>query len=222
MTNPARASLAGSSILWRRLDREGHEACRLSPLGPSAGPSEQSRGVEPRDQSRGVEPREQDHGGWSLAGSAVFAHEGRPCRLDYAIACDAAWSTVSARVGGWIGDRVVDVEIAVDHRRRWFLNGILVDAVAGCLDVDLNFSPSTNLLPIRRLGLAVGAEAPVRAAWLRFPGFELELLEQIYRRTGRTSYRYESAGGRFTADLDVDESGFVTRYPGLCETVSGS
>lgn len=31
-------------------------------------------------------------------------------------------------------------------------------------DLDLNFSPSTNLIPLRRLGLAVGAEAPVRAA----------------------------------------------------------
>ena len=28
--------------------------------------------------------------------------------------------------------------------------------VAGSTDIDLNFSPSTNLLPIRRLGLAIG------------------------------------------------------------------
>jgi len=30
-------------------------------------------------------------------------------------------------------------------------------------------------------------------------------------------YRYESAGGRFTAELEVDAYGFVTRYPGFCE-----
>ena len=85
------------------------------------------------------------------------------------------------------------------------------------MDVDLNFSPSTNLLPIRRLALEVGSEAAVRAAWLRFPGFALEPLEQVYRRAAVGLYRYESAGGQFRADLEVDESGFVTRYPGFCE-----
>ena len=42
-------------------------------------------------------------------------------------------------------------------------------AVDGCRDIDLNFSPSTNVLPIRRLSLDVGDQAAVRAAWLRFP-----------------------------------------------------
>ena len=82
----------------------------------------------------------------------------------------------------------------------------------GCVDVDLNFSPSTNLLPIRRLGLAVGEEADVRAAWLRFPSFSLELLDQRYRRTGDLAYHYESGGGSFRADLRVDAVGFVTDY----------
>lgn len=74
----------------------------------------------------------------------------------------------------------------------------------------LNFSPSTNLLPIRRLNLAIGQGAAVRAAWLRFPSFTLEPLEQVYRRIDPTTYRYESAGGRFVAELQVNDSGLVT------------
>jgi hypothetical protein len=46
--------------------------------------------------------------------------------------------------------------------------------MAGCVNIDLNFSPSTNLLPIRRLDLSVGASAIVRAAWLRFPGMNVQ------------------------------------------------
>jgi hypothetical protein len=80
------------------------------------------------------------------------------------------------------------------------------------VDVDLGFTPSTNLLPIRRLSLAVGAEASIRAAWLRFPGLELEPLEQVYRRESEHRYRYESGGGRFAAELEVDEFGLVARY----------
>ena len=89
-------------------------------------------------------------------------------------------------------------------------------SVTDCIDLDLNFSPSTNLLPIRRLNLAVGEEAQVRAAWLRFPSFELEALSQTYRRTAESTYRYESSTG-FVADLEVNSVGFVTNYPGIWE-----
>jgi hypothetical protein len=80
------------------------------------------------------------------------------------------------------------------------------------MDIDLNFSPSTNLLPIRRLDLAVGATAAVRAAWLRFPSFKLEVLDQSYTRLESRRYRYESAGGRFVADVTVDDAGVVIDY----------
>jgi hypothetical protein len=143
----------------------------------------------------------------------VFADEGRPCRLNYLVACGPDWRTVAGRVTGWLGATAVEVDVLVDDG-RWRLNGMDCPAVAGCVDLDLNFSPSTNLLPIRRLDLAVGAEARVRAAWLRFPSFALEPLDQVYRRTGGDTYRYESGGGRFVADLRVNPIGFVIHYPG--------
>jgi hypothetical protein len=178
--------VTGMSVIWRRVDQPGHEAARLSP----------------------------QESGWRLTGTAVFASDGRPCRLDYAVVCDPDWRTHSGRVTGWLGKDLVEVEVAADAG-RWRLNGVECRDVAGCLDLDLNFSPSTNLLPIRRLGLAVGAEARVRAAWLRFPSFALEPLDQLYRRTGDASYRYESGGGAFVRDLRVDATGFVIDYPGF-------
>jgi len=92
--------------------------------------------------------------------------------------------------------------------------------VTGCVDLDLNFSPSTNLLPIRRLNMAVGQQVEVRAAWLRFPSFRLEPLVQVYRRIDETRYRYESGGGTFITELRVNEAGFVTQYPNLWEEVA--
>lgn len=50
--------------------------------------------------------------------------------------------------------------------------------MAECVDIDLNFSPSTNLLPIRRFDLSVGASAIVRAAWLRFAGMDVYLYKE--------------------------------------------
>jgi hypothetical protein len=180
-----------ATILWRRLDAPGHESARLVPDGD----------------------------GWVLAGSSVFSNEGEPCRLDYRIVLDADFRTRSATVRGWLGEKDIDVTIEADGG-RWRLNGAECPQVEGCIDVDLNFSPSTNLLPICRLDLPIGDEAEVRAAWLRFPDFVLEPLPQVYRHTGRHTYRYESGGGAFVADLEVDAAGFVTRYAGLFEEVS--
>jgi hypothetical protein len=173
------------SILWRRLDHEGHELLRLL----------------------------SDSNGWRLAGTAVFRFEGTPCRLDYEIVCDTEWRTRSARVEGWVGTESVRHEISVDPSGRWRLDGVERPDLDGCVDVDLGFSPSTNTLPIRRLGLAVGEASPVRAAWLRFPGFALEPFEQVYTRLDESRYRYDSAGGQFVRDLEVDADGIILEYP---------
>ena len=139
--------------------------------------------------------------------------ERRPARLDYLVMCDADWQTRYARVSGWVGDETICTDISVDEARRWRLNGVEVPSVEGCLDIDLSFSPSTNLLPIRRLRLNVGDEVAATAAWLR--DFRLEPLAQSYRRISGAGYRYESGGGEFVAQLSVNEAGFVTGYPNL-------
>jgi uncharacterized protein len=186
-----------TNILWRRLDLPGHEAARITRTN-----SHQS-----------VEP-----GAWLLEGTATFLFEKQPCLLDYQIICGEGWQTRSASVRGWVGDAQVALEMAVNAGRRWWLNNVEAPTVAGCIDLDLNFSPVTNLLPIRRLGLSVGQSAEVRAAWLRFPSFTLEPLEQVYTRVEAQVYRYESSGGLFSTLLTVNEAGLVTRYPNYWET----
>ncbi len=185
------SSAKTAAVLWRRLDRPGHETALLLRAG----------------------------NGWELAGAAVFLHRKDPCSLTYRITCDSKWRTRSAAVTGWVGKKTIGVEARIDRAGVWKVGGDEVSRIEGCVDVDLNFSPSTNLLPIRRLRLSVGEERDVRAAWLRFPSFRFELLEQSYRRLSRNRYRYRSAGGRFETDLEVDDDGFPTRYPGFWERV---
>lgn len=173
------------SIIWQRLDMPGHESASVFA----------------------------DDEGWTADGSAVFVYEGRACRLDYLIECDDEWNTAFATINGWVGDEVIDLEIEVDQGGRWTINGEGCPEVDGCIDIDLNFSPVTNTLPIRRLEMAVGESEGVRSAWLRFPSFKFEALDQIYTRLDDTTYRYESGGGRFVRELKVNEFGLVTDYP---------
>jgi hypothetical protein len=173
------------TILWHRLDQPGHESASLAFQA----------------------------GTWHLTGTAVFAHQQQPCRLDYRVTCDAQWHTLSGRVTGWMGGTTVDLALSVDAARRWWLNDTACPEVTGCVDLDLHFSPSTNLLPIRRLELAMGQAAEVKAAWLRFPGMTLEPLVQVYHRLDDATYRYASAGGQFVTELRVNPGGFVIQYP---------
>lgn len=173
----------GTSAIWRRLDMQGHEAVRI---------------YEGED-------------GWYLDGAAIFSYEGQPCRLEYLIECDEDWQTSFVTVDGFVGTEVIAIEIDVEDG-VWYLNGEEIDGVEGCVDIDLNFSPVTNLIPIKRSDLDIGDEAPVKAAWLRFPSFELEVLEQTYRRKSDLLYNYRSSTG-FEKDITVDEFGLVVEYP---------
>jgi len=159
---------------------------------------------------------------WHLTGTAAFVHNQQPCRLDYLVVCNSEWQTLSGKVNGWVGNETIDLDLSVDSARRWRLNGTESPAVTGSVDLDLNFSPSTNLLPIRRLNLAIGQEAEVQAAWLRFPSFTLEPLKQLYRRIDVATYRYESAGGRFVTELQVNAAGLVTLYPNFWQVEAES
>jgi hypothetical protein len=178
------------TILWRRLDIPGHEIATI------------------RDQSDG----------WLVLGVALFVETGSPCRMVYEIRCDAQWTTRECRLRGAIGARSVHLDIERDVGGAWSVDGADVAEIRGCADIDLGFSPVTNLLPIRRLALPIGARAGVSAAWVRFPELTLELLEQTYTHAASDRYTYESAGGQFRRELTVDAFGCVVDYPGIWHT----
>jgi hypothetical protein len=182
-----------ATIVWSAIYLKGHEYCRVH----------------------------SHNGRWYLTGVAVFLKDKNPCRLEYVIECDSAWHSRAAKIAGRVGDEQINVEITVQSDQSWRLNGVEQPAVSGCIDIDLNFSPSTNLLPVRRLKLTVGQQATVNAGWVRFPGFKLERLEQTYTRLDELTYRYKSGGGAFVRELRVNDFGLVTSYPGIWEEEPG-
>jgi uncharacterized protein len=146
--------------------------------------------------------------GWALA---VF--EAAPLRVAYEIRCDAAWRVRSAHIT--CDDRHLSVQS--DGEGRWrHGDGQELPALDGCTDVDLQLTPATNTLPIRRLGLKPGEQGEILAAYIAFPSLAVRPAAQRYTRLadlgGRQRYRYESA--TFQADLAVDAHGLVLDYPG--------
>jgi uncharacterized protein len=86
----------------------------------------------------------------------------------------------------------------------------------GAFDVDLTGSPLTNTLPIRRLNLLkgqVGVAHRLSVAWVILPSLEVVQADQIYTPLGDGRVRFASE--TFSADLLIDDDGFVRDYPGL-------
>ncbi|MDQ3222664.1 MAG: putative glycolipid-binding domain-containing protein [Gemmatimonadota bacterium] len=181
---------AGGPVLWRRLDVHGHDAASL-------------RGAD---------------GGAELRGMAVFHDEGGPTALHYLVRCDAEWQTTEAAIDGWSGSRTVQLRVQRTRAGGWTLNGVPCPAVAGCVDLDLSFTPATNLLPLRRLDLLVGQAAEVRSAWLEWPAAVLTPLVQRYARRSNDEYDYEAdlpGTTKFAGVLRVEPLGWVLDYAGL-------
>ena len=158
-------------------------------------------------------------GGFEFSGLILQAHEKSPLVVRYAIEVDAAWRTQKVEVELEDGGQR-RLSLRVDAEGNWSHNGERLEQVAGCIDVDLEWSPSTNTLPIRRLRLAPGETKTVAAAWVRFPSLEVQRIEQSYERLAERRYRYRS--GRFTADLAVDDDGMVLQYGVNWKTVATS
>ncbi len=177
-----------ATMFWRRIDLPGHDACRLERHGD----------------------------GWRLDGAAVFCNnDGRAARLDYRVHCDGAWHAQWGRVRGWVGTSAVDVAIARSAKGGWSLNDQAMPELAHCIDLDLGFTPATNLLQLRRLNLAIGESAEAPAAWVDLDGDSLSPLEQHYERRSATAYWYRAPRFDYAAMLVVTPDGFVSDYPEL-------
>jgi uncharacterized protein len=159
-----------------------------------------------------------DPGGVRIEGRTCALEDGQVWDVGYVIEADDRWRTTRARVTSRsvAGRSTRVVESAGEG--RWLVDGSPAPALDGCFDVDLESSACTNLLPVHRLALAVGAGADAPAAYVRAPGLEVERLEQAYRLLGDDDGpRYGYTAPRFEADcvLAFDPSGLVVDYPGL-------
>ena len=148
--------------------------------------------------------------GHSFRGVVVLPIDNQPGHISYQVQLDAGWRTRRADIEAASAGTHTRIEIVADATGAWECNGEALSALSGCVDVDLGWTPATNTLQIRRLGLHVGARQTVDVAWLRFPELTLERSRQTYERLGDTTWRFSSDG--FTAVLEVDDFGYVLRY----------
>ena len=174
-----------ATAFWRRLDVPGHDAARLR----------------------------RTNGGYELLGQSVFLDPRGPAALRYMLTLHGDWTTSEGWIAGFIGDHTISDHIvrAVDG---WTLNG-RHSGMADILDLDLGFTPATNMVQLKRVALDIGQSTHFDVAWMEAGDRDLQRLPQDYRRDGEFSYFYQSPQGGYRETIMLDLNGFAAVYPGL-------
>lgn len=180
-----------ASARWRRLDRPGDDTCSLWEIP----------------------------GGWLLAGRATWRLDHGDALVSYQVEADTGWHSRRGLVEGKAGGRAVRLEVVRSPAAEWEVDGQRASGLDGSDDLDLGFTPATNLLAIRRLARAPDGRLAADAAWLDEDTWSFRRLPQWYERRSDLEWWYESPTTGYAALLTVTPDGFVSDYPGLWRLV---
>ncbi|POR47900.1 hypothetical protein B0G62_11648 [Paraburkholderia eburnea] len=167
-------------------------------------------------ESEGIEHLAFDSDGDGIRVESVVVGQryGEAYGLCYTVHCDSLWRVTYAAFRVMGGASFAMYGDGLGHWRDG--EGRAIDAIEGCIDIDLAATPFTNSLPIRRLGLARGERRPIEVAYIAAPELVPTRVAQAYVCIEPDrEYRYEGIFRDFTARLKIDADGLVIDYPTL-------
>jgi hypothetical protein len=165
----------------------------------------------------GLEHCEIRETGWGyLAESVVIgSSEGSDFGCRYEVQLDRHWTFRHLLLERTDGRALI---LKSDGKGNWERSsGETLPEYEGAIDIDISITPFTNTLPLRRARLEPFAAQRFRMVFVPLDTLTPFLDEQIYERLDGHRFRYRAADGSFTAEIEVDADGLVTRYPPLFE-----
>jgi uncharacterized protein len=156
--------------------------------------------------------------GWLAESMVIGDVDHERFAAQYLVECDREWRTTNVAV------RLVGtghgIMLSSDGNGNWRNYDEKLPALNGAIDVDITATPFTNTLPIRRLNLKAGQSADILVAYIDVPSLTVTADPQRYTcLEPMRRYRFESQGGDFAREIEVDEQGLVVLYPGLFKRV---
>lgn len=161
---------------------------------------------------------DRSHPGWDVFDSMIVReHEGRIVRGGYTLIVDKVFRTLEIRImAEKEPGRMAALHLLASGDGTWTdVDERRIPALDGAIDVDIAWSPLTNMLPVRRLDLHIGEEREIAVAYIALPSLEVRPMTQRYTRLDASTIRYVSQDGAFTRDIAIDQDGMVVEYPGL-------
>ena len=163
------------------------------------------------------------------AGVVLAIDESGPYRLNYKIKIESNWQARKLTLEVNTAEGTTSRMLRTDGIGHWRDDTTaMLTELNGCLDIDIQATPFTNLLPIRRLKQKAGQQNEIGVVYIEVPSLQISAKRQRYTCldplrpaaagvAGR--YLYEGPIGEFKAELPVEADGMVTDYPDLFRRV---
>ena len=157
------------------------------------------------------------HPEWMVFDSMLIReNEGNVRRGGYTLIVDKLWRALELRLMMEEAPGQMEaLHLLASGDGTWTdVNGKRIPELNGCVDVDIQWSPLTNTLPIHRLHLQPGEEREIRVAYVSLPDLNVQTVAQRYLAINEHQIRYTSLSSGFQAELTIDDEGFVVDYSG--------
>ena len=176
------------SILWEGIANDTEEHCAVNFL---------DTGIIVRSEVEG----------WAET-VAVYA--------EYTIKLDLQWNVREFEIEFHVSDHQHAFHLIADTAGNWTdKSGTAYPEFKECTFIDITLTPFTNSLPINNLRMTIGESREFDLIYIDVLEAQMRIDRQKYTKLSSNNYRFENDGGKFTADITVDEDGFVIDYPKL-------
>lgn len=150
----------------------------------------------------------------SAAGTILrFDDDGIPFQVSYRFQWASDFTMKVATIESTWNGRFTRVDLA--HQATWKIGERELQGCERCSDVDLWPSALTNTFAIRRLKLGPHESRAIQTVYVEGPSLKVSVQRQIYTRLREHVYRFESPDADFSAEIQTDAEGLVTKYEGL-------
>jgi len=108
-----------------------------------------------------------------------------------------------------------DLWLAIDAHHRWGeVNGAFRPEFGAAADIELNCTPFTATIPIRRLGLGIGEAAEIDVITVDVDTLGAVAVPTRYERTAQTAWRSTALSTGDEREFEVDGYGLVIHERG--------
>lgn len=139
-----------------------------------------------------------------------------PTTIRYTLRCDSLWRVQKLNITSV--ETKEQISLKSDGFGKWFDDlGTTINDLNGAFDVDIEVTPFTNTLPIRRLNLKEKNQTEeILVVYVTVPGLKFFVDRQRYTcLIPNKRYRFEQVDTQFIQDIEVDKYGLVLIYPNL-------
>lgn len=134
--------------------------------------------------------------------------------VNYQVNLDSNWITKKVMLN--VNQRAL--ELHSDGRGNWFNSeGVGIETLKGCMDIDISATPFSNSLPINRLQWTSNQTENFHMVYIAVPSLEYKKVPQSYqylrKEDGLRYFLYRCYD--YETTIAVDSSGLVVDYPGV-------